>query len=88
MEDGGDTPKKGNNNGPRFEENEFEPVPQVRESALVNQINQQRKQMTRAEHAKVLREKKRAMFEQKREEAKQKMQSRMATSTTKETLRG
>lgn len=67
------TPKKRNFVGPIFDENEFCPngqAPQVQESALVSQIKQHKKQMTRVDHAKMLRESKRAQFEAKRELAK------------------
>ena len=44
--------------------------------------------MTRAEHAKGLRERRRAQFEEKREQAKQKMQSTGFNNGTKESMRG
>ena len=55
------TPKKTNMAGPRFDESEFGPqAPVVQESALVSHVNRHKKQMTRAEYAKMLRESKRA----------------------------
>lgn len=69
------TPKKLHEVGPIFDETEFGPsqAPVVQESALVQKINTQKKQMTRVEHAKMLREMKKAQFAQKQELAKTKM---------------
>ena len=70
LEEDASTPKKRNQNGPSFAASEFGPMdaaPRVQQSALVTQQKQQKKQMTRAEHAKLLRESKRAAFEEKRE---------------------
>lgn len=89
--DGG-TPKKRQEVGPIFDESEFGPTgtaPRVQESALVNQIGIQKQQMTRAEHAKQLRERKLAQFNEKRDQARQKMMaSRSSGFSTKESLRG
>ena len=79
--DGGSSPKKNREIGPIFDSSEFGPAgqaPQVQQSALVSQINQQLqnkpKQMTRQDHAKLIREQKRATFLEKRAQAIQKME--------------
>ena len=64
--DGASSPNRGREVGPIFDANEFGPgstAPQVQESALITQINQQKKQTTKVEYAKLLREEKRALFE-------------------------
>ena len=85
------TPKKKVQFGPIFDETEFGPTgqaPVVQESALVNNINQQKTHMTRVDHAKQLREKKRAQFELKREQARQKIANTQTHAGTKDTIRG
>ena len=44
--------------------------------------------MTRVEHAKMLREKKRAQFEEKRNQATQKMESGIRMTGMKDSIRG
>lgn len=86
------TPKRRANVGPIFDESEFEPAGgrlQVHQSALTtkqqnqNQQPAKKKQMTRQEHAKLMREQKQAKFLEKRELAQQKMmQSSICTQST------
>ena len=85
------TPKKRNMAGPIFEATEFGPAgkgPQVQESAFVQQINQQKKQMSRAEHAQQIREKRRAQFEDKQSLARSKMAAATHQVNGKGSLRG
>ena len=76
--------------GPIFDARELGPIetaPRVRESALVAQTKH-KKQLTRAEHAKTLRESKRAAFEAKREQARLNLFSCAKASSSKESQRG
>ena len=97
-DDARSTPKKHRNSGPIFDETEFGPnghsTPPRRQGTvlaqggIIAQINNHRKQMTKSEHAKLLREKRQAQFVEKRDQANQKRQAHISFNGMKGSLRG